>query len=292
MNLTWATVATFGLLALAICALWLKPIQLSERRHIAPCWLAFLAAIAMGCYGGHITWQAVVGLAIFVFVAHTAATTTHSVLKPLARILTGLLVLALYLHKLPGFTDATLVQDLVVSDHAKPFTYRANFGAISTGLVLFAFFCNPIQSTTNWKVVLRRTFPIAAFTLAIVLGLGMMLGFVAFDWKVTAFTGVFLITNLLFTCVAEEAFFRGFMQEQLARALSAWRLGAYLAAFIGAVLFGVAHIRGGPALVLLATISGGCNAYAYLKTKRVESSILNHYVLNAVHFLAFTYPSL
>jgi membrane protease YdiL (CAAX protease family) len=44
--------------------------------------------------------------------------------------------------------------------------------------------------------------------------------------------------------------------------------------------------------VLLATVAGLFYGAAYLRTRRIEGAILTHFALNAVHFLAFTYPAL
>ena len=40
--------------------------------------------------------------------------------------------------------------------------------------------------------------------------------------KWTPYSGAFLAVNLLFTCVTEEAFFRGFLLEQLVQGSSRW----------------------------------------------------------------------
>lgn len=65
-----------------------------------------------------------------------------------------------------------------------------------------------------------------------------------------------------------------------------------MAVIVPTLLFALAHARGGPILVLLATVAGGFYAFAFFKTKRLEASILTHFSVNALHFLAFTYPSL
>ena len=292
MNLPWMTVATFGLLAASICSVWLKPINLGGRFHIAPWAVLFAVSIAAGCFAGHLTYQSVLALGALVGSAHLASIATHQVLRVFARVLTGLIVLALYMNLFPGFVDVTLAKNMVVSDNGQPFTHHAKFGPIATGLILMVYFCNPVKSVSEWKALLRQVAPIVCLTLVCVLGLALVLRYIEPDIKLTAYTATYLVVNLLFVCVAEEAFFRGFLQEQLSRAMSQWRVGVYIASLVGIVLFGFAHARGGPVLVLLATIAGGFYTYAYLKTKRVEAAILTHFSLNAVHFLAFTYPRL
>jgi uncharacterized protein len=58
------------------------------------------------------------------------------------------------------------------------------------------------------------------------------------------------------------------------------------------VLFGLAHIAGGIVYVGLATIAGIGYSIVYLRTRRIESAIVTHFAVNAVHFFGFTYPHL
>jgi membrane protease YdiL (CAAX protease family) len=106
------------------------------------------------------------------------------------------------------------------------------------------------------------------------------------------FTPIFLVTNLLFTCVAEEAFFRGFLQDRLARAMAHTRYGAAFAIICSGLLFGLAHVGGGLPLILLASLVGLGSGLAYHRTQRLEAAIVTHFIVNAVHFICFTYPKL
>lgn len=292
MNAQGTMLITFGLLAGAICSVWIQPVTVGKRISIEP-WIAiFIASVVSGVLFGYLTLQAVMWLVIFGMVAYTAKNfKTGKVLHVLLLLLTGWMTLALSMHRFPGFNNPALVSNMRLTADALPFTHNANFDTTSAGLILFAIFGNPILKATDWKVVLRHSYLIVLGTLVCVLSLAAAVGYIKLDFKLVPYTAVFLVTNLLFTCVTEEAFFRGFMQEQLTQAMSRWRIGAYLAAMIAALLFGIAHAKGGPVLILLATIAGLGYGYAYLKVKRVEASIVAHFCLNAVHFVAFTYPN-
>jgi len=264
------------------------------RYRIAP-WIVFFAAsVVSGLMTGYLTWKAVASLALFSSTVYAAKTFhQYRALRVLLLVATtGIMTLALSMHKFPGFANPALAENMRFSSDAPATTLHTNFDMISAGLILMALFCNPVHGLTQWKHLLRRTAPIAAVTLVIVFSCAVGMGYVRFNVKVTSYTAIFLITNLLFTCVAEEAFFRGFMQEQLMRGMSGWRAGITVATAISAALFGVSHASGGFLLVLLATIAGLGYAYAYLSTRRVEAAILTHFLLNAVHFVAFTYPNL
>lgn len=58
------------------------------------------------------------------------------------------------------------------------------------------------------------------------------------------------------------------------------------------VLFGLAHVGGGYTYAMLATVAGIGYGYAYYRSGRIETAILTHFLLNAVHAVFFTYPAL
>jgi membrane protease YdiL (CAAX protease family) len=100
----------------------------------------------------------------------------------------------------------------------------------------------------------------------------------------------FLVVNLLFTCIAEEAFFRGFLQDRLEKSLKYTRSGRIIAVFCSGLLFGMVHVSGGMQYMLLATLAGLGYASTYAIASRVEAPIIAHFSLNAIHFVGFTYP--
>jgi len=166
-------------------------------------------------------------------------------------------------------------------------------GAIhAVGLILLAFLCKRAETVSDWREVLRRTAPIALITTVIVIVTAVASGFVRPEFKLSSFTPTFLATNLLFTCVAEETFFRGFLQDRLAPSLGRIRFGGPIAIFCSGILFGLTHVGGGMNYTLLATLVGIGSAYAYSATQRIEAPIMTHFTLNAVHFIGFTYPHL
>lgn len=112
----------------------------------------------------------------------------------------------------------------------------------------------------------------------------------ALKWP--GFTVEFLAINLLLTVVAEEAFFRGVIQQRLQSALQGMRSGNGLALTASALLFGAAHLGGGMTYATIAGLAGLGYAWVFQRSGRIEAPILLHFTLNAVHFLAFTYPAL
>ena len=283
--------AAFGALALAVLAVWVPAPAVRGNRDWAWCaglLLACAVAMAAGALDG-------VGLAVtlvYLALALGARTSGRARRRIPLLVLTGLCALLLALHRLPGFHNPLLVDHVQVSAGAPPFTLYANFDKAIAGIVLMGVFCAPIRARADWLPMLRRTLPVLAATLVVVLGAGVLLGVVRPDVKWLPWTSWFLVNNLLITCVTEEAFFRGFLLGGLARGMEGRRYGVAVAVIVSTLLFGLAHAAGGPMLVAFATLAGFGYAAAYLRSGRIEGAILTHFALNAVHFVAFTYPAL
>lgn len=98
------------------------------------------------------------------------------------------------------------------------------------------------------------------------------------------------MSNLFFCCVAEEGFSRGFLQHSLSQINSCYP--SIIAIAVASFFFGLAHYQGGIYYILLATIAGIFYGWVYHVTKRIEASIITHFLLNLTHLLLFTYPAL
>jgi membrane protease YdiL (CAAX protease family) len=140
--------------------------------------------------------------------------------------------------------------------------------------------------------VLARVAPIYLLTALAVMLLTLALGYVRFDPRWTPLFCVWAPINLLFTCLSEEAFFRGFVQRELAQLGANRARAAVTALVVSALLFGLAHIAGGWKYALAAMFAGLGYGWAFYRTGRVEGSMAVHFALNATHFLLFTYPAL
>jgi membrane protease YdiL (CAAX protease family) len=288
---------SYGLLAAAVLALWAPALPLPSTGRSSPqrvpAWCAGLAlACLAGLACGYLDWRALAAILVYALLARAARDTGGAWLRPLLLVLTGATAFLFALHRIPGFHNAVLAAGIHVSRDAPPFTLRANFDTAAAGIVLMGVFCRRIGNGQDWRAMLRRVWPVALSALVVVLGIGWTLGYVRPDLKWTPFSAAFLVVNLLFTCVTEEAFFRGFLLERMAQGWAQRRHGKLAAVLASTLLFALAHAAGGVALVVLAGVAGLHYAVAYLVGRRIEGAILTHFALNAVHFLAFTYPAL
>lgn len=282
---------TFALLTFAIIALWFEGEDAPRwRRHAwAGLWGAAIAAALFHEIVRPIglLWLALLAAAARVFFRAGAPRPLRVFAGVALLLLTG----GLMTHALPGFANPLAVATRFGAD-AVPYRLFFNFDKASAGLLLLAALRPRLRAPRGWRTLLVRTAPAAALTIALVLVLSLAARYVRFDLKWPRETWLWLWANLFFTCTAEEALFRGVVQAQLASAWRNVRYGPELALALGAILFGLAHAAGGVTYVGLATLAGAGYGWAFLRTQRIEASILTHFALNTLHFLAFTYPAL
>ncbi len=221
-------------------------------------------------------------------------------------LLVASILLLLAMHKLPGFQNVLLLDQVQVSQDAIPFTLYANFDKGLAGFVLLVLLWPLSQPspqslqvaapqnrgsdlTLRW---LRGWWPLFPLTFLCSEMIAVAFGFITWDPKLPAYTLTFLAVNLFLTCVAEELFFRGLFQTALQRWLArrAWPL--WLAAVVIGLLFGAAHLGGGVPYAITVTVAGIGYGLMYLRSGRIEVAILGHFALNALHFLLFSYPML
>jgi len=100
---------------------------------------------------------------------------------------------------------------------------------------------------------------------------------------------IWLLNNALLVTLAEEALFRGYVQERLTQWWRHHPWGAWAALAVAAALFGLAHYAGGGQGMLLAALAGGGYGVAY-RYGGLAAAVLAHLGLNAAHFGWFTYP--
>lgn len=293
LQLDTPILATFGALTLALACLWLPN---SYRFPIPTQWfwlLPLAAGILSGLHYGFLQPIALLSIALFGLACFVGSWSAGS--RLIKRLSGGLVLLggcALFLHGLPGFANPKLFSDLKLSPDAVPYSKYLNFDSALIGLGILGFGHRRLNGIAEWGAMLRRAAPVMLTTLLLVMLLSLWLSYVRWQPKWTELFIFWAWGNLFFTCIAEEAFFRGFIQKHLLLVLSDSRSGTVIALFGASILFGLAHWTGGIHYVLLATMAGMGYGLAYHRTQHIEASILTHFLLNSLHFLLFTYPVL
>ncbi len=279
----------FALLLCAVLGLWIHPVV----------WIGALAlALGVAHITGAVTGLAGLWIAILAALAFGYRVARDAPRLPAIRaaqlaagIAFFLFALAMSLLLLPGFPRTTLIAETVLSPGAVPYSIGLGFPKIAAGIFVLGIINDArVRSWRELGRVLKLALPVFAVTMAAVMMFALATGSVAFDPKWTPIFLVWAVTNLFFTCLSEEAFFRGFVQAELARL--GGRAWTAIAVIVSAVLFGFAHFGGGLTYAIAGVIAGAGYALVYARTQRIEAAMAVHVGVNAVHFLFFTYPRL
>jgi uncharacterized protein len=281
----------FVLLGIAIAAVWVPAFRFGRVASVPPWLIFFAAAVGAALLTSVISPPAVLVIAALMLASWGARYAPAATARHVLAVTAGVIALALAVHAVPGFFNPVILDRVVISPGAAPHTQYLNFDKGAAGLVLLAAFAPHVGSGLSSRLALIVVGGGLA-TATAVLGVGTIAGYVRPELKLPAVTAAVLIPNLFFTCVAEEAFFRGLVQERLHVALGPRPWGLAVAVLASALLFGAAHLPGGTILALLATMAGVGYAWVYAITRRIEAAIAVHFLVNAIHFFGFTYPAL
>lgn len=269
--------------------------------------LAFVVSLVTAVVSGIVNTVGILTLGTFLLLSlwHFSLRNQKTVIRfPGAMVISGVLVVisavVFFSHNAPGFLDTKVIDGVIMSPGAIPFTMYLNFDEVAIALILAlcgglflpqngqAILCKFASQKNLWKWVFLMWIACSGVLMAA----GWMVGYIAFDPKIIPYFWIWAINNLLFVAFAEEILFRGMIQGSLSKAFARFGWSPYIALVISAMLFGVSHIDGGWTYVALATVAGLFYGMAYLRTGLLIAAILVHFLLNLTHALLFSYPGL
>ncbi|ARJ41702.1 CAAX protease family protein [Pantoea alhagi] len=246
-----------------------------------------LAALALAFWQQTLLWPGLLlltGLALTALVRKNFA--HHSRLMPLLEAILVAGAVALTLHLVPGFNNPPIVMKQQAGPLSAPFTFYYNLDKALVPFVLLACLPTLVQapaSAPRW----RFAWPALIAAIPALLLLATLAGGLRIEPHAPAWLGEFMLANLFFVSLAEEALFRAWLQQRL----SQW-IGRWPGLLIAALLFGLAHIAGGPLLIFFATLAGIVYGLAWQWSGRLWVATLVHFAFNLTHLLLFTYPVL
>ncbi|MEN9343957.1 MAG: hypothetical protein RLZZ453_744 [Chlamydiota bacterium] len=125
--------------------------------------------------------------------------------------------------------------------------------------------------------------------IALLAAVAIFTGAVHFQYKMASFLALRSANNLLLVAIPEEAFFRGFLQKKLSSYMN-----PIASLFITSALFTLTHVYWSPSLDILAFVFLASLLYGatYMISKRIESAILVHFLLNFIHWTFFSYHTM
>lgn len=259
---------------------------LSFNRYLAYCIL--MLASFIGWREEVLELPALIFIAIIVAGGASVALTRYDSAKP-RYWLEGLCVViavALVLHLLPGFNNPKVLDAITLGPLSIPFSMYFNFDKALVPFVLLTgmstlFVSKPLlrAGVTRWGLLVLSV-P-ALLMIAVALG-GLKVEPHAPQWFAQ-----FALANVFFVSLAEEALFRGYLQQRLSQICH-----PLVALLIASLVFGLMHYAGGVLLIIFATLAGVIYGLAWMWSGKLWVATLFHFGFNCVHLLFFTYPVL
>ncbi|MFD0708176.1 CPBP family intramembrane glutamic endopeptidase [Photorhabdus akhurstii] len=253
--------------------------------HHATALIVLLAAIITGFVTQTMIYPAIATIAIiFLLGALRIYFQQNNIIKITTELLLLAFAAALFLHLLPGFNNLKYLDKVQIGPHSAPFSMYFNF---DKALIPFLLLCCMPGLFTTKPLAKVRPYAWIILTVAIpaLLGIATALGGLAVELHTPQWLPMFMLANIFFVSLAEEALFRGYIQQRL----SQW-INPYFALIITALIFGGAHFVGGPLLMIFATLAGLMYGLAWMWSGRLWVAVGFHFSLNLVHLLFFTYP--
>ncbi|HEJ9488127.1 TPA: CPBP family intramembrane metalloprotease [Proteus mirabilis] len=250
--------------------------------------LAFITLIftALSAFiTGVITWQT---LPVIFSILLLAFAYSRYKKQPLLRaiIILALVIIAsgLTFHLIPGFNNLRYLSHAIIGMKSAPFSFYFNADKALLPFIFLIFIptlfvCNPLKKANKlqWAMLI--------IAIPALLLIAVKLGGLAIELHLPSWLPAFILANLFFVSLAEEALFRGVIQQTLSRYLP-----PYVALLIAAIIFGLAHFAGGLLLIIFASLAGIIYGLAWMWSGRLWVSTAFHFALNLTHLLFFTYP--
>ncbi|MGL9773479.1 MAG: lysostaphin resistance A-like protein [Sodalis sp. (in: enterobacteria)] len=200
----------------------------------------------------------------------------------------GLMVIAsimLFMHWAPSFSAPRILDGVQAGPHSQPFTlyYGLDKALIPFSLLgcVPSLFTTPAQANVApWRWVLLLLCVPGLLLLAVARG-GLKPEMHAPVWL-----GNFMLDNLFFVALAEEALFRGYLQRRVGQFT-----GVLPALVITALLFGLAHLQSGLLMLIFVGLAGLVYGLAWKWSGKLWVAAAVHFALNMCHLLFFTYPA-
>ena len=190
-----------------------------------------------------------------------------------------------------GFNNLLLIKEVTFGNSEIPLNIYLNFDKVSLAIFLLGISVPLLKTRDEWKHMILITIPWIAFSAFILLGFAKATGLANIDIKVPAVTLYWLIINFFFVVIPEEAFYRGFLQNQISKNLPN-RAGPILAILLVSSLFAFIHIIFIPDItfIVAAFIASVLYGTIFYFSGSIESAILTHFTVNVIHFFFFSYP--
>lgn len=257
-------------------------LQFNKKLSVA----LLVVTAAIGAVTHVLDWRALAFLVVLAVIAGVYCKFNGRALRAGLEILLVVVSVGLMLHLIPGFHNLKVLDGVKAGSESAPFSMYYNLDKALVPFVLLiclkSLFTAPTHSQAKpWQWLALVVAVPALLMVAVAMG-GLRV-----ELHHPAWLFQFVLANIFFVSLAEEALFRGYIQQRLA-----WVMHPVLALVIASLLFGALHFAGGALLVIFATLAGLIYGLAWMWSGKLWVAVLFHVGLNLCQLLFFTYPVL
>jgi membrane protease YdiL (CAAX protease family) len=253
----------------------------------------YVIAYACAFAGGVVTAVSLLPLCVIILCLLSLKLSPKRFLHFFATMIVAVVGVGMMAHMVKGFDNLLVLNAVTFGDSKIPINMYLNFDKASLGVLLIGLYIPLIQEREKWKHVIYISIPWIAFSVLILFLFSKTVDLINIDIKLPRQILYFIIINFFFVVIPEEAFFRGFLQNEIVKGLSN-RAAPILGILSVSLLFGFIHFFFVPNIyyifgVMIASVLYGT---IYHFSESIESSIITHFSVNIIHFIFFTYPFL
>ena len=204
------TILTYCSLLPSVLFLWINGKVYKKMRL----WQIILAvAFALAIVFGYANVISLAYTIIFGVIVYLYFKTNHIAYFLLTLILT---VQLLIYFQFIGFNNYQVLNKVVITCGAVPFSLYFNFDKVLIGIFILAF--GYTNQNKGFKTDIKKLLIHLALSVAVLLLIAQLLGYTRFEPRIPYFTIEWVPVNLFFVCTAEEALFRMLIQQELTAA--------------------------------------------------------------------------
>lgn len=277
---------TYGLLLFSIASIWL----FKERRitYVSSA-LAILSAYLSKSINSEATLViAVYFMACFLFFKIEVSNWAKLILWLIIFCLATFMMQGIFL----GFKDWKILINETVSADAASYTLNLDIAAAFTGLGLLLFGFKNIKKKKIFIDALTKSAPTMILCLVVIMISALTVGIVKFEPKIPNFLLTWMLINLFVYSVSQEMVFRYFLLGSLLDILEGYRFAGLFSMIISSAIYLTYLMPMTLGYSVAAFIASMFFSYVFVKTRKIEMSIILHFMLNLMHILLFTYPML
>lgn len=198
------------------------------------------------------------------------------------------------LYRPAGFNYPLIFSVSQLHEGGLPMDLYLNIGKALAGYCIIFFLFSSARRNPGYITSIPRQLLLVMVLALLVLGVAVVLLNLQVHIKELNYILAFGVVNLFATCVAEEAFMRLLLQEQLktffARKIVNKFLQECLPLLMATIIFVLTHMVHGFEAVLVFALAGFTYGLIYTLTRNFFAAIAVHFLVNIIHFSFLTYP--